>query len=120
MTTQNFTGLVLGDNVQFRLENVVDTSGNKITDLSGWTVFFTAKRTPLDADAAAICSRVSPTNIALNADVATWNMFATETSVLTAGRPYPYDVQLKDSGGAISTVRSGVLVFGDQVTIRTT
>lgn len=119
MLTQNFTGLVLGDTLPMLLDTVVDLEGARVTSLSSYTVFFTLKRTPLEADAAALVNFTSPANISISGDRATWEVPAATTANLKPARPYPYDVQLRDGSARIFTVQIGVLVFGDQVTIRT-
>jgi hypothetical protein len=116
---QNFTNLTLGDTVPMLLDQVVDLEGNSISNLAGHTVFFTLKRTPLETDANALVNFTSPANITIAADRATWEVPAATTANLKPARPYPYDVQIKDSDSRIFTVQTGVLVFADQVTIRT-
>lgn len=120
MTVQNFSNLILGDTVPFYLDKVVDLEGNTVQNLAPYTVFFTLKRTPLEVDASALVAMVSPTNITISSDRATWEVPAATTANLKASRPYPYDVQLKDGSGRIFTVQTGALTFADQVTIRTT
>lgn len=119
MATVNISGLVLGDTVPMLLDSVVDLEGNKVSALNDYTVFFTLKRTPLEVDANALVALVSPTNITITADRATWEVPAATTANLKPARPYPYDVQIKDGSARIFTVQTGVLVFGDQVTVRT-
>lgn len=110
---------VQGDTVPFILDSVVDALGNTISSLSGWTVFFTVKRTRFEADADAVISKTSPTDITISGERATWSITAAQTAALTLARAYIYDVQLKDPDGRIHTVLSGTLTLSEQATIRT-
>lgn len=87
------------------------------TDLTGATVYFTVKSSLDDADADAVISKditshSDPTNgetqIALS---------SSDTADL-AGKYY-WDLQLKDSGGVITSTRYGVMNVDKDVTIRT-
>jgi len=117
--TLNFSNLVLGDTVPFLLDSVADLEGNTVRTLNTYTVFFALKRTPLETDANGLANFASPANITISADRATWEVPAATTANMKAGRPYYYDVQLKDSDARIFTVQTGVLTFSDQVVIRT-
>lgn len=121
MVLEDFTGLVLGDTVPFYLDNVVDLEGNAVRDLASYTVFFTLKRSSLEADDDALVAFESGAggDITITDDRATWEVPAATTAALKEGRPYHYDIQLKDSDARIFTVRKGTLTFGAQVTVRT-
>lgn len=85
-------------------------------DITGWTVFFTAKTKTSDADASAIISKTITTHTdPTNGET---QISLTATDLATVGR-YVYDVQVKTDVGDIKTVLEGNLNIQQDVTTRT-
>lgn len=91
-------------------------------DLTGHTLWLTAKRTPTDADSAAVfqlsttAGGITITNAA--GGVARAEIAPTHTESLPAVvNRLVYDVQIADGTGGVYTVASGELVVRPDVTI---
>lgn len=104
---------------------VVDDHGAPF-DLTGCTLWFTVKAGSVaDADAVVSCSWVdggASSGIAVDnplTGIAVYGITAAQSAAL-ALRIYSYDVQLKDTIGAITTLVIGSLAVSADVTLRTT
>lgn len=99
----------------------VTQAGDKF-DLTGSTIWFTAKKKYADADSAAIIARSTTNGGIVLTDptkgVAEVTTLTTETSGLTGNNRtiLVYDVQLKDANGRITTVAYGDLIVKPDVT----
>lgn len=113
--SSNSINIIRGDDVSITIK-FTDSDGNPI-DLTGATVYFTAKNNLSDADndavlSADITSHSNPTNgetVLTFAD--------TDTDGLTV-KSYYYDLQLKTAAGKISSVKAGKLNILEDVTRR--
>lgn len=105
-----------------RIITIVDADGDPL-DLTGCTIRFTAKRRRSDAQAEAVISKVTPTQIAINAQTgdtlgtATLTIDAADTASLEAMRiDLAYDVQLTTVAGKVYTTETGTLTINPDVT----
>ena len=105
-----------GDDVT-KILNFEDNSGNAI-NITGWTVFFTVKKSYLKSDDEAlikkdITSHSDPSNgktkLVIN---------ASDTDDMNNG-DYYYDIQVKKGDGKINTVLNDIFVLDYDVTRRT-
>lgn len=99
-----------------RTMRFVDSDQNPI-DITGWTVFFTAKDVATEADAAAEVTKTvtAHTNAALGQ---TQILIAASDMAILAGE-YFYDIQIKKADGTIYTILRGLLIIDQQFTVRT-
>lgn len=104
---------VRGDN--YSLDIQITNEADEAIDLTNCTVFFTVKRSVLDADSAAliavsVTSHSSPTtgetSIPLTSD---------ETDLVGE---FEYDIKIKTAGGVITSVIKDKIIFIDNVTKR--
>lgn len=99
-----------------RTISFVDSAGAAI-DITGWTVFFTAKDVLAEADGSAEISET----ITSHTDAANG---LTQISVAAASMAnlkgdYFFDIQIKKASGVITTILKGKLLVEEHVTIRT-
>jgi hypothetical protein len=86
-------------------------------DITGWTVFFTAKIKSSDLDTAVttikkdVTVHTDPTN-------GETQIFLTSTDLANVGR-YIFDVQVKTATGDIKTILEGNLIITQDITTRT-
>jgi hypothetical protein len=113
--------LVRGDDTT-RIITIVNADGDAL-DLTGCTLRFTAKRRRTDAQAAAVISKVTPTQIALATQsgatlgTATLTIDAADTASLEAMRiDLLYDVELVTATGKKYTTETGTLTINPDVT----
>jgi len=92
-----------------------DENGTAI-DITGWTIFFTAKNDIDDVDADAIIKKDITSHTDPTAGTTQIHLTPTDTNLLGI---YVYDIQVKKLNGDILTVVNGELTFLDDVTIRT-
>lgn len=95
----------------------VDESGTVI-DITGWTIFFTAKNVLSEADAAAevsvnVTSHTSPTG-------GLTQILASAAAMTIEPGDYFYDIQIKKADGTIFTILSGKLIVETDISVRTT
>lgn len=102
--------------------DVMVLQGGSPADLTGATVWFTAKRNLTDPDVDAVIQVESPTDITIfdqttNRGQAQVNVPASVTAVLTEQQlQLFYDVQIKFATGRVATVDFGTLVITPDVT----
>ena len=111
-----------GDTTSLNLAVTVGTSSTA-KDLTDTTLFFTVKEQKGHSDDLAAIKKQSPTANGINITdatngLATISLTADETNLLKTG-PHWYDVQVKTSAGAISTVGTGKLIVAADITRRT-
>lgn len=107
--------IIRGDDVSISV-TFTDSNGDPV-DITGATVFFTAKSDIHDADADAVISKeVTSHDDAANGQT-TISIADTDTDGLDG--IYKYDIQLKDSSGSISSSIAGDLEILLDVTQRT-
>lgn len=90
-------------------------------DITGWTIWFTAKRKLSDVDAAAIIAKTTASGITIQSAAGGWAIVAitaADTGALEARDVMLYfDVQIKDANGEIHTpIRRGTLLVECDVT----
>jgi hypothetical protein len=111
-----------GDTAQFQIA-VTDVDGHPV-NLTGCSLWFTAKIDPTSLDAAAQFQKKTPsTGIAITDaanGIAVITMLAADTSSLTGDQTLECDVQLKDGTGAIQTVARGQIKVLADITLSTT
>lgn len=93
------------------LDVAITRSGSPV-DLTGATLWFTAKRAKSDPDAVAVIAKSTASGITVTSasgGTATITIDPDDTSDLTSATALVFDVQLKESGGRITTVDSGTL-----------
>jgi len=109
-----------GDSVSF---NIVVTSGGVAFNLTGATIWMTAKLAFGDPDSSAIFQKKTGSGIVITNPAngaATITLAATDTSPLPAFKTLLlYDIQVKDQQGGIYTVASGNLIVLPDVTLAT-
>lgn len=95
------------------------TSAGAVQVITGWTIFFTAKKNKGLGDTDDGVVRVAGV---ITGDGSTGIATVTLGSGTTGGMlgSYYYDIQYKDLSGTIKTVMEGVLTFKEDVTRRTT
>jgi len=113
--TQKILYIKRGDTKSYTLK-FRDEDGNAV-DITGWTIFFTAKNKIDDVDDDAVIKKT----ITDHTDPTDGETQITLTSTDTAAvASLVYDIQYKTSGGQIKTVIEGFLEISKDVTIRTT
>ena len=93
-----------------------DGDGNPI-DITGWTVFFTAKAKADDLDAAAIISKTITVFTDPTGGEAGISLSSTDTNQDIGS--FLWDIQVKTNLGQIITVAEGILTITKDITIRT-
>lgn len=121
------TTLILRPNDDLVYTASVTDENDDAYDLTGATLWFTAKRRRTDADDDAIVklywvsgganSGISVSDAATG--VATVRMTPSQTADFVQAAHF-WDLQLADSGGTVRTVDSGILMVMPAVTTRTT
>lgn len=107
--------IIRGDTADIEVQ--ISQDGTPV-NITGYTVFFTAKKNLSDADNSAaikkdITSHSDPTNGKTIVSLA-----PADTASLAVGK-YHWDLQLKSGSGAISSVSKQMLEIVEDVTIRT-
>jgi hypothetical protein len=106
-----------GDTLVF--DGVAEESGGDPQDLTGCTLWMTAKNQKSDLDADAVIAVESGSGIEVVSAAAgtfTVTIAATLTADLTKRSLLHYDVQLKDATGQIYTVDSGTITVELDIT----
>ena len=105
--------LYKGDNYswQFRF-----TSAGVVENITGWTLYFTAKRYLSDPDINAIIQKIVTTHTDPTNGVTTVSMSHVETNALPVGTWF-YDVQIKTAADEIYTVFKGQFKVWADVTL---
>jgi hypothetical protein len=85
-------------------------------DLTGCTLFLTAKRKETDDDVDALIAKMWATHTDPTNGITEVALSKEETALV--GR-WPTDVQLKDAGGKVRTLVKGYAEFHRRVTLRT-
>lgn len=93
-----------------------DSNGARI-NITGWTIFFTAKVKADDPDASAVISKTittlsNPTNG--EAEI----VLSYSDTNLTIGQ-YLFDIQVKTAANEIITVLEGIITITKDITVRT-
>ncbi len=122
----SYLSLIRGDSKE-QIWTIKDPAGAAY-NLTGCTLWFTLKASPLDADNLAVLAQHwvsggTASGIAVASPVtgiATHTIMAAESAALTAGRSYAYDIQLKDAAGKVTTIESGWMAVERDVTISIT
>ena len=109
----NFS-LIRGDDRTFALEFKKD---GVAIDITGWTVFFTLKKSTYDSDNDALIKKTVTTHTDPTNGKTEFSITNTETDALIG--IYYYDIQYKDTANKINTVMIGTMNFQEDVTRRT-
>lgn len=93
-----------------------DENGNAL-DITGWTIYFTVKKSIDDSDDDAIIKK----DITSHTDPENGKSELELTPTETAQSPgtYCFDIQIKDTQGKILTILEGEIIFTKDVTQRT-
>lgn len=110
-----FLEVIKRDDVDFEL-SFTDVDGNPI-NLTGSTVFFTVKKNKTDVDNDAVIKKEITSFDDPTSGVALLELSKSDTDI--SPRSYYFDVQIKDSGGKISSSSVGRFIVSQDVTIRT-
>lgn len=86
-------------------------------DITGWTIFFTAKAEIDDPDSSAVISKTITTFSNPTAGEADIELTSTDTNQEIGS--YVYDIQVKTLSGDIITVMEGIMNISKDVTTRT-
>lgn len=106
-----------GDTIPMRVSDIVDFDGNAVSNLTGWSVWFTVKAKATDPDPGVLQKSTAAGTIATSGGTASWSISATESKAsLAAGQKYVFDVQLRDSQGRVGTVVKGMLIIEEEIT----
>jgi len=87
-------------------------------NITGWTVFFTAKTSKSDLDAASAVKKDVTAHT--NAAGGITDIVLTAADTANVSGNYFYDIQAKKSDGTIVTVIDGIITFKEDITLRTT
>lgn len=110
---QNDIEVFRGDD--FTVELIfTDTDGVPI-DITGWTIFFTAKKRREDPDDAAVLSITSAPSDPLNGKALIGKSHVFTDTLLGT---YYYDFQYKKADETIQTITSGSITFNPDITRR--
>jgi hypothetical protein len=109
----NFS-LIRGDDRTFALEFKKDGVPQ---DITGWTIFFTLKRSLYDSDNDALIKKTVTVHTDPTNGKTEFSITSAETDSLSG--TYYYDIQYKDTGNKINTVMIGTMNFQEDVTRRT-
>ena len=96
--------------------SIKDNASNPV-DITGYAFFFTMKTNETDADANAILKKDVTSHITPASGLTA--IVCTPTDTAISGGRYFYDIQMKDTGSAISTLVKGVVVVEQDITTRT-
>ena len=94
---------------------VEDDDGNDI-DISGYTVFFTAKNNINDSDDDAVIKKTITSHTNPTAGETQIDLTSTDTAVVAN---LVFDIQVKKSTGEIVTITPGILSILQDITLRT-
>lgn len=104
-----------GDSKTYTL-TFTDGDGAAI-DITGWTIFFTAKRLESDADADAVITKDVTSHTSPTEGLSAITLSATDTNVNP--KKYYYDIQVKKDDGSIITLTKDKLEILTDITRRT-
>ena len=104
-----------GDNKTYSL-TFKDGDGVAI-DITGWTIFFTAKEHSYDADADAIITKDVTSHTNPTEGLSALVLSAVDTDI--DSKRYHYDIQVKKDDGSILTVAKDILSIETDITRRT-
>jgi len=119
--------MLRGDSLPFLL-TCTQTTPDGVTgplDLTGATLWMTAKKRLTDPDSAAVFQIKTPTDIAIDADPTTGKAVITVPAAATVDLKFDektgridlhYDIQVKTSNGVVQTLRKGLLHVDIDVT----
>jgi hypothetical protein len=93
-----------------------DEDGNYI-DITGWTVFFTAKIEIDDTDEQAVIKKTITVHTNPTAGQTKIQLTSSDTNLTQTS--YVYDIQIKKSTGEIKTIVEGLINITKDVTQRT-
>lgn len=93
-----------------------DSNGDAI-NITGYTVFFTAKTNENDADADAVISKTVTTHTNPTSGVTAITLSDTDTNIDPG--IYLYDLQIKDGSGNITSADRGTFEVVQDITQRT-
>jgi hypothetical protein len=105
--------IIRGDTVPLTITVLANGSALNIT---GYTFFFTAKRTSGDADGSAVISKTVTTLSDPTHGIMVITLTPTDTAI-DAGK-YLYDIQMVSGAGAVTTLFYGVLTVLPEITQR--
>src|SRR5213592_4100498 len=108
--------IIKGDDVTLSFTFTKDDAS--AYDLTGGTVFLTVKKKLTDADADAVLSKTWSTHTNAAGGLTSVSLTNADTEALDS-RNYQYDLQIKDSGGAIQSSGVGSFAVSPEVTVRT-
>ncbi|MEI6297396.1 MAG: hypothetical protein WCO84_07210 [bacterium] len=112
---KNLTGY-RGDSKTINL--TFKTDAGVAINITGWTIFFTAKASKTDADAAAAIQKNVTAHT--NASGGITDIVLAPADTIGCLGNYFYDIQAKKADGTILTVVDGIITFKEDITIRTT
>lgn len=92
-----------------------DEDGNDL-DITGWTVFFTAKANINDADSAAKISKTITTFTSPTTGEVELELTTTDTNQVVGN--YFFDIQIKTNLNEIITVLEGIITITQDITQR--
>ena len=108
---------IKGDTIPFTLDQIVDLDGIAVTTLSGWKCVFTLKA--LLADTTALITKSTELSgaaaITAVGTAFAWSLLPSETADLSPYLFYPFDVQVVDPSGRVSTPIVGSLILAPDV-----
>lgn len=104
MATRQNLNLIQGDSKNYNL-TFRDSSGTAL-DITGWTVYFTVKRTFSDADADAILSKTVTVHTDPTVGQTTIALTHADTETLARGT-YFYSIQAKPDATNLYTILRG-------------
>jgi hypothetical protein len=96
--------------------SIKDNVGSPV-DITGYTFFFTVKTSDSIPDSGATIQKDVTSHTTPASGISAIICSSSDTDVAT-GRYY-YDIQMKDTGSAISTLCKGFITFEQDVTVRT-
>ncbi len=90
-----------------------DDAGTAV-DITGYTVYFTMKRSEEDADSAAVLAKTITTLTDPTNGITSFTLSAAEMKVLRG--VYYYDIQIKNVSAQIFTILKGLFTLGADIT----
>ena len=106
----------------FVWDGAVTTAAGTVQDITGCTLWMTAKYSKSDLDSAAVFQKKIGTGIVVAAPTGGTYVVTvdpTDTSGLTRTAALYYDVQIKDGASKVVTIASGTLTVTTDVTLST-
>lgn len=110
---QNDIEVFRGDD--FSVQLVFTDTDQNVIDITGWTIFFTAKKRREDPDDAAVLTITAAPSDPLNG-IALITKDHTYTDALLG--TYYYDFQYKKADNTVQTITSGSITFNPDITRR--